>query len=516
MNLQDIIRKILEQRQDLTQNELLGLIEKKKTEAQGLLSDEGAARLVAQDLAVKIDGRALNEIRIANLVSNLGDVTLKGRVLAQWPLQEFRRQDGTAGKLVRLVLADKTGTIRCLLWNGKAEQLAGESLQGKIVRLEHAYTRVGWLGIVELNCGERSEITILPSDQQDQEYPDLSNFFKQLSDIKLNDGEVNVVGLIDSPPRITTFTKDQREGSVLRATIRDQEGTVNVVAWNDKAHELSELKKGDFLQIVGGRVKADPLGQPEVHVGGGSIASILREKPPHLKLRVQEHRSVSNIRPNNKDLTLLVKVVSIGNIREFARPSGQTSRYKALLVGDNTGLVRLFLWDEKVELVNTLHEGDILLIEGSQTREKGGEVFVSVGNSGNLIINPQTIDSVPGYPSKVLIGQLKDLSRPVIIEGLLVGDAELRTVQVGSGENIKVATLVLDDGSGRAQLSLWRELAERASGLRAGTKVRFVGMQPRPGIQGGLAMSSSNLTMMKILDSDGRVSGEGSLISHYV
>jgi len=516
MNLKDITKKILEQRQDLTHNELQRLIEKKKAEAQGLLSDEGAARLVAQDLAVKIDGRAFNEIKIANLVSNLSDVTLRGRVLALWPLQEFRRQDGTVGKLVRLILADKTGTIRCLLWNGKAEQLTGESLQGKIVRLAHGYTRVGRLGEVELNCGERSEITVLPPDQYNQEYPDLTSFFTQLSDIKLSNGEVNVVGLVDSPPKITAFTRDQREGSVLRTTITDQGGAVGMVAWNDKAQQLSELKKGDILQIIGGRVKADPSGCPEVHVGGGGIVSILREKPPHLKLSLQKHCPVSSIRPNEKGLALLVKVISVGGVREFVRPSGQTSRYKPLLVGDNTGLVRLFLWDEKIELANALREGDILMVEDGQTREKAGEVFVSVASSGNLNINPQAVDSVPGYPSKVFVAQLKDLSRPVIIEGLLIGDAELRTVQVGSGENIKVATLVLDDGTSRVRLSLWRELAERTSGLRAGTKVRFVGIQPQLGIQGELTMSSNNLTIIKILSDDSQVSDESGLISHYI
>jgi len=516
MNLQNITQKILEQRQDLTQDELRRLIEKKKAEAQGLLSDEGAARLVAQDLAVKVDGRAFNEIKIANLVSNLSDVTLKGRVLAQWPLQEFRRQDGTIGKLVRLILADKTGTIRCLLWNGRAEQLTGDSLQGKIIRLAHGYTRVGWLGVVELNCGERSEITVLPSDQHDIEYSDFLSFFRQLNSIKLGDGEVNVVGLIDSPPKITAFTRDQHEGSVLRATIRDQGGAVGVVVWNDKAQELSGLKKGDILQVIGGRVKADPSGYPEVHVGGGSIASILREKPPHLKLSLQKYCPVSSIKPNEKGLALLVKVINIGSVREFVRPSGQTSRYKELLVGDSTGLVRLFLWDEKIELVSALHEGDILMVEGGQTREKAGEVFVSVGSSGNLSINSPAVDSVPRYPSKVLVGQLKDLSHPLIIEGLIVGDAELRTVQVGSGESIKVATLVLDDGSSRVRLSLWRELAESASGLRAGTKVRFVGIQPQLSIQGELTMSSSNLTIMKILGDNAQVPDEGNLISHYI
>ncbi|MEM3595413.1 MAG: hypothetical protein QXL25_02345, partial [Candidatus Bathyarchaeia archaeon] len=54
INFEEIIKRILSQRHELKRDELLRLIDDKKKEAQGLLSDEGAARLVAQDLLVRI------------------------------------------------------------------------------------------------------------------------------------------------------------------------------------------------------------------------------------------------------------------------------------------------------------------------------------------------------------------------------------------------------------------------------------------------------------------------------
>ena len=53
MSLEHIIERILDQRSDLSRESVLGLLERKKAEAQGLLSDEGAARLVAQDSTCK-------------------------------------------------------------------------------------------------------------------------------------------------------------------------------------------------------------------------------------------------------------------------------------------------------------------------------------------------------------------------------------------------------------------------------------------------------------------------------
>ncbi|MEM3017690.1 MAG: OB-fold nucleic acid binding domain-containing protein [Candidatus Bathyarchaeia archaeon] len=514
MNLDEITGKILKQRQDLSQNALQDLIEKKKADAQGLLSDEGAARLVAQDLDVKIDSRSFSEIKITDLVCNLNDVTVKGRVIAQWPIQEFRRRDGTLGKLFRFILADKTGAVRCLVWDGQAEDLAARGLEGQVVRLAHWHTRSSRIGSVELSCNERSEIAIITSDRYNQEYPDLQSFLTRLDSLRLGD-EVNISGIIDSPPKITSFVKEQREGTVLRAIMRDQEIAIGVVAWDYKAQELSRLKKGDVLQIIGGRVKADLSGNLEVHIGANTITSILEEKPPYLKLSVLKHRPVSSLKPNDKDFTLLVKVINVGGVREYVSAGGQASRYRSLLAGDSTGLIRLHLWDEKLKLTDAVREGDILMIEGGQVRERAGEVFISLGSSGKLAINPESVVPVPVCPNRTLVSQLADLSRPVVIEGTVIKDVEVGAIQVRSGESVKVATVILDDGSGVARLSLWRELAEKARGLRSGTKVRFVGVQPRLNMQRELVMSSTNLTTMEILEGTKRISDEGDLISNY-
>jgi replication factor A1 len=281
--------------------------------------------------------------------------------------------------------------------------------------------------------------------------------------------------------------------------MKDQGVTVNVVAWDDKAQELSRLNRGDVLQIIGGKVKADLAGNLEIHIGVNSIASILEEKPLCLKLGMHKHCPISSLRPNDKDLRLLVKVIAVGGVREYTGAIGQASRYRPLLVGDDTGLIRLHLWDEKLKLADAVREGDILMIEGGQVKEKSGEVFVSLGSFSKLTINPESVDRMLVSPNRTLISQLVDLSRPVIIEGILIRDVEVGTVQVRGGESAKVATVVLDDGSGVARLSLWRELAERVRGLRSGTKVRFVGVQPRLNTQRELVMSSSSLTTIEIL-----------------
>ena len=112
MEFKNIIEKILAQKEDLNENEVIALVEEKKNDFQGLLSDEGAALLVAQDLDVEIEQQeSLEELHINDLIPNLNDVTITGRVVDIWPIKEFTKRDGNIGKLTRLVLTDKTSNI---------------------------------------------------------------------------------------------------------------------------------------------------------------------------------------------------------------------------------------------------------------------------------------------------------------------------------------------------------------------------------------------------------------------
>ncbi len=119
------------------------------------------------------------ELQISDLLPDLNDVTITGRVLSVWPLKEFERGDGSLGKLTKLILADKTDKISCLFWNSKAEQISDEKgLQGKILQISHGYTREGNSGEVELHIGDRGNIIVSPNVSEEK-YPALEDLFSE-------------------------------------------------------------------------------------------------------------------------------------------------------------------------------------------------------------------------------------------------------------------------------------------------------------------------------------------------
>ena len=171
--VQSIVEDILSKLRDLTREEVLALIEQKKNEGRGLLSDEGAARLVAEELLIRTRGKELGRMHVRDLVSGLNDVTISGRVLLSWPPQEFQRRDGTPGRVMNLLLVDRTGRIRCALWDRHADTASKSgNAQWKIVRIGHAYTRQGFAGDVELNAGDRSSIEFDPQDIPRLDFPE--------------------------------------------------------------------------------------------------------------------------------------------------------------------------------------------------------------------------------------------------------------------------------------------------------------------------------------------------------
>jgi len=496
-----ILERILTQRRDLTRKKLLALIEDKKKQAGNLLSDEGATRLVAQDLLVEMEAKRMAEIRIANLVTGLNDVTITGRVIVVWPTQEFRKNDGSTGKILRFILADRTGKIYCAAWNSKAERPEKEGpIQGKIVKIAHGYTREGLAGSVELHCGDRGDITISPVEVTDADYPKFEEFFVNMAGITLDNKEVNVIGVVKSEPKLFTFQRQDGEGYVLRTRIADRTGTIAVVIWNEKVGEIRGLKRDDVLQVINGKVKKDLSGFPEIHVDRRSQVEIFKERPTYLQAPSSRFTKIAALKPGMRGIDLLVRVVRVGEQRELKRATGETTSVGRLLVNDDTGLTRISLWDEHANQLGRVKESDILLIEEASTKERAGVISINVGKRASVTVNPQITDAEkPAPPKATRIKDLPQASGMVIVEGTLIETPILTEVLSEGGEKIEVASSRIRDETGEARVSFWRTLARRAVEIPSKMRVRLVGMRFRVGMGGEIELSSDPLTTLEIM-----------------
>jgi replication factor A1 len=73
---------------------------------------------------------------------------------------------------------------------------------------------------------------------------------------------------------------------------------------------------------------------------------------------------IKDITPDNSNVSFACRVVSVSDVREFSKSDGSTGRVANIAVGDETGTIRVSLWDELVDLVNEIEIGEHLQIGG--------------------------------------------------------------------------------------------------------------------------------------------------------
>jgi replication factor A1 len=168
MGLEKIINQILASRTDIKRKKILKMIENKKKETGNFLTDESAARIAASELGVKIAKKPTHlKIQIKDLVSGLNDVSLTGQVISVFPPKRFKRRDWTEGKIANLIISDRSGTLRVVLWDNKADLVLTKKIQREeTIKISHGYVREGRDGKLELHLGDRGNIRITESTKR--------------------------------------------------------------------------------------------------------------------------------------------------------------------------------------------------------------------------------------------------------------------------------------------------------------------------------------------------------------
>lgn len=92
--------------------------------------------------------------------------------------------------------------------------------------------------------------------------------------------------------------------------------------------------------------------------------------------------NVRDVRPRSAVDSIELEIVSKGEARAFATEKG-SGRVCNAAGKDSTGEIQLSLWNEQIEQVN---EGDRVRIENGWAGEYKGQVQLSTGKLGKLVV----------------------------------------------------------------------------------------------------------------------------------
>ncbi len=95
--------------------------------------------------------------KINEITGKHKEASFLGVVQGIQQISEFKRSDGTNGKVRRLRLRDETGQITVVFWNEKVDQLGGVK-KGDYLQLLNARVKKQLDGRIELHADNRTRI----------------------------------------------------------------------------------------------------------------------------------------------------------------------------------------------------------------------------------------------------------------------------------------------------------------------------------------------------------------------
>ncbi|MFH0979064.1 MAG: OB-fold nucleic acid binding domain-containing protein [Candidatus Woesearchaeota archaeon] len=193
--LADVLSKIKE-KTGLSDEEINSRIALKLKQLSGLISREGAAHIVANELGVKLFENLSGKLQIKNILAGMRDVETIGKVLFVNEPREFQSEN-RSGKVGSIVIGDETGTIRIVCWGNQADKMSSV-VQDNIVKIKGGYVREN-NGIKEVHLNDRGLLMVNPKGETVGEVKSQAlekPARKTIKELQENDNNVEVLGTI--------------------------------------------------------------------------------------------------------------------------------------------------------------------------------------------------------------------------------------------------------------------------------------------------------------------------------
>ena len=98
MPLEELIA-LIKEKSGMSEQEINSKIDEKLNLLSGLISKEGAAHIVANELGIKLFDSMGGKLQIKNILTGMRNVETVGKVLQKNNIVEFQRKDGATGKV---------------------------------------------------------------------------------------------------------------------------------------------------------------------------------------------------------------------------------------------------------------------------------------------------------------------------------------------------------------------------------------------------------------------------------
>lgn len=297
------------------------------------------------------------------------------------------------------------------------------------------------------------------------------------------DGQTRAVAFVGKLSRISPtreFSRNGDVGYVANLVVSDETGSIRVVLWNDLAKHVEELQIGQTLKI-GGVVKEGPYG---LEVNAREIE--VDESVPKTEVTPsKDNEMIADLVAGLNAVEISGVILDVGPVRTFSKRDGSVGKVSNITIGDETGRVRVTLWDDMAEKAVDFVSGDVVDITNGYTRERYGRLEVHVGSRGSLLKGGQSIEFVEQI---IPISEVKS-DVPCTVKGVIENVGSLREFTRNNGSAGQVRNIVLKDDTGEIRAALWGDKALAITEEDTNSNVILRDCTPKSGFDNQLELS---------------------------
>ncbi len=264
-----------------SKDELMVLIHDKVNELSGLVSEEGAIYIIANELGVRLEvEKPKKEVefkKIKEITEPKVPISLIVKVLKKYDKVNFKTSAGSEGSVQSILAGDDTGITRITFWNDQTEIL-DNIVEGDFLKIINAYTRENTQNPerIDVHYGQYSDIEVNPEGVNFEVVdfkPNIDVVEKKISDLEPGDKNVKLeVTITDFDiPRFYVACPDcfkkvfQDEGiskcaehgevdsikvPIVNLIVDDGSGTIPIVGFRDRAEKITNLNSDEIIALT--------------------------------------------------------------------------------------------------------------------------------------------------------------------------------------------------------------------------------------------------------------------------
>ncbi|MCW4038123.1 MAG: OB-fold nucleic acid binding domain-containing protein [Candidatus Bathyarchaeota archaeon] len=204
------------------------------------------------------------------------------------------------------------------------------------------------------------------------------------------------------------------------------------------------------------------------------------------------------------DATIVGVVNAVSPPKSFVRRDGVEGQVARLVVSDDTGSVRVVLWNEKTDVISqgkVATNQTVRISHGYVRAGLTGDPELNVGRRGTVVV----LSSAPAFERETPQSSLKkirDLAEGdyfVNFVGVVKGLSQVSSFRRANGMEGQVMRVRLADATGRVRAVLWDDQVDSVKETRRGDVLEIVGGQVRRGLGNVLEVHVGRLGQVKLL-----------------